>query len=98
MEATKNDKKKEVIAEVQTELLTELSKFTEDERVEIANSWAYQIYKSDRAIHDSILWISDKENLKGTATSTIQMLSNIGEGLQIRRNGSIKRFKEKRDV
>jgi hypothetical protein len=98
METTKEDKKKDVIAEVQTKLLTELSVFTEDERVEIANSWAYQIYKSDRAIHDSILWIRDMGDLQGTATSTIQMLANVGEGLQIKRNGNIERFKEKRDV
>jgi len=98
METTKEEEKKEVIAEVQTKLLKELSKFTEDERVEITNSWAYQIYKSDRAVHDSILWIGDKDDLKGTADNTINMLANIGEGMQIKRNGSIERFKEKREV
>ncbi len=98
MEVTKEEERKEVIAEVQTKLLDELSLFTEDERIEISNSWAYQIYKSDRAVHDSILWIGDKGNLQGTATSTIQMLSNIGKGLQIKRNGTIDRFKEERDV
>ena len=98
METTTEDKKKEVIAEVQIELLNKLKVFSADERIKISNSWAYYIYKSDRAVHDSILWISDKDDLQGTATSTIQMLSNIGKGLQIKRNGSIERFKEKRDI
>ena len=49
-------------------------------------------------MHDSILWIGDKDDLQGTATSTIQMLTNIGKGLQIKRNGTIERFKEERSV
>jgi hypothetical protein len=98
METTKEEEREKAITEVQTKLLSELSKFTEDERVEITNSWAYSIYKSDRAVHDSILWIGDKGGLQGTATNTIQMLVNIGNGSQIKRNGSIERFKEKRVI
>ncbi len=82
------------IAEVQENLLNEMAVFTGDERIEISKSWAYQIYKSDRAVHDSILWIADKDDLIGTATSTIQMLANVGEGFQIKCNGSIERYTE----
>ena len=86
------------IAEVQERLLNDMLVFTDDERIQIANSWAYQIYKSDRAVHDSILWLADKDGLTGTAMSTIKMLANVGEGMQIKRNGTIERYSEKRDV
>jgi hypothetical protein len=41
-------------------------------------SWAYEIYKGEKAVHDSILWISSDGNLRGTGEDTIDMLNNVG--------------------
>ena len=84
--------RKNSIDEKQTELLSKLINYSIDERSMIAKSWAYNIYKNEKAIHDSILWISDKEDLRGTASNTIKMLSEISLGCCIKSNGSIKRF------
>lgn len=97
--ATDEISRRSVISTVQEKLLSKMSVFTEDERVQISLAWAYNIYKSqDRSMHDSLLWIGDIGDLTGAANSTIQMLANLGEGDQIRKNGAIERYREVIDL
>jgi len=76
-------KRKAGIEQIQAGLLNKLSSFTKAERELISQFWAYEIYKTDRAVHDSILWIGDKEGVTGTGEDTIRMLCNTGIGSQI---------------
>ncbi len=71
------------IEQIQAGLLNKLSAFTKAERELISQFWAYEIYKTDRAVHDSILWIGDKEGVSGTGEDTIRMLCNTGIGSRI---------------
>lgn len=84
------------IEKIQKHFLTELNNFSNDERAEIVKSIAYQIYKGESFVHDSILWISGKENLCGTADDMIEMLANIEVAAHVKRNGDVKRYFEKR--
>jgi hypothetical protein len=90
--------RKEGIEKIQADLLKDLSDFSDDERYLIANVWAYEIYKGSSAIHDSILWIGNKENLRGTASDTIAMLANAGLAFHVKKNGSIKRYAELKET
>ncbi|MBZ0184467.1 MAG: hypothetical protein K8F60_18555 [Melioribacteraceae bacterium] len=81
-------KRREEIETIQQSLLEQFNQYTESERIDIIKCWAYEIYRSDRAVHDSILWI------RGIADYTIQMLANIGVAHHIKRNGSINRYHE----
>jgi len=45
-------------------------------------------------VHDSILWIGDKEGLKGTVDDMIDMLADCGLALHIKKNGTLKRYIE----
>lgn len=92
----KEMKRKEGIDKIQRVFLLKLSKYSIDERSLLAKVFAYQIYKTVRAPHDSILWISDIDEMRGTANDTIQMLANLELGCHIKNNGSLKRFKAKR--
>ncbi|KAB2846947.1 MAG: hypothetical protein F9K45_00770 [Melioribacteraceae bacterium] len=92
----KEMKRKEGIDKIQKSFLSKLSKYTIDERCLLAKVFAYQIYKTNRAPHDSILWIRDIDGLHGTANDTIQMLANLELGCQIKNNGSLKRVREKK--
>lgn len=76
-------KRKAGIEQIQISLLNKLSGYTEDERSLLTQCWAYEIYKTDKAVHDSILWIGDKEGVTGTGEDTIRMLCNAGIGSQI---------------
>ncbi len=67
----------ESLEKIQIELLDKLQSFKPEERKLLVKSWAYKIYSSERAPHDSILWIGDKDGLGGTAEDTIQMLSKV---------------------
>lgn len=87
-------KRKEGIEIIQTKLLSKLSRYTSEERSELAKVFAYETYKTNRAVHDSILWIGDKDDLRGTADDTIEMLSNLGLAMHVKSNGSVKRYKE----
>ena len=94
LEQTKELKDKEIkrrdsINKIQMKLLKNLCNYTQNERQLISNAWAYSIYKTTASVHDSILWIGDKEGLTGTANDTIHMLSNIGNAYQVRTNESI---------
>ena len=73
---TKTETIYEGIENIQQKLLGELSNFNNTERLEIVNLFAYEIYKSG-SVHDSILWIADKNDLRGTAMDTIQMLAAL---------------------
>jgi hypothetical protein len=84
------------IEKIQKQFLTELNGFSKDERAEIVKSIAYQIYKSESFVHDSILWISGKENLCGTADDMIEMLANIEVAAHVKKNGDVERYFEKR--
>ena len=65
------------LEKIQTELLDKLQCFNLEEREMLVKSWSYKIYSSERAPHDSILWIGDKDGLKGTADDMIQMLNKV---------------------
>lgn len=73
---------------IQSNLLAEFNLFNQTEKEEITKHWAYQIYKSDKAVHDSILWID------GISDYTINMFANIGIAYHVKSNGSIERYKE----
>lgn len=88
--------RKEGIDKIQKAFLSKLGKYSIDERSLLAKVFAYQIYKTNRAPHDSILWIKDINGLRGTANDTIQMLANLELGFQIKSNGSLKRIREKK--
>ncbi len=70
--------RQEGIERIQTELLQSLVKYSSDDRKLLVRHWAYNIYRSERSPHDSILWIGDKEDLPGTAMDTINMLAALG--------------------
>ena len=70
--------RKEGIERIQTELLQTLEKYTDDDRKLLVQNWAYNIYRSERSPHDSILWIGDKGDLAGTTQDTISMLAALG--------------------
>lgn len=90
----KEMKRKEGIERIQKAFLSKMSKYKQSERTLLAKVFAYQIYKTNRAPHDSILWIRDLDGLRGTANDTIQMLANLKLGYHIKCNGRIKRYKE----
>ena len=103
LEKTKDEEnvellRKEGIEKIQSDLLRQMSDFSCDERSLIVNIWAYEIYKGTKAVHDSILWIGDKESLKGTAADTISMLANTGLAYHVKKNGGIKRYAELREA
>ncbi|KUG25935.1 hypothetical protein ASZ90_004240 [hydrocarbon metagenome] len=88
-----NDNEKELcrrseMEKIQNNLLAEFNLFNQTEKEEITKHWAYQIYKSEKAVHDSILWID------GIADFTISMFANIGIAYHVKSNGSIERYKE----
>ncbi len=68
--------RKNAINSVQKSLLEILNRFSLDERRLIARVFAYQTYKSESQVHDSVLWIGDKNELRGTASDTIEMLAD----------------------
>ncbi|NLH60722.1 MAG: hypothetical protein GX452_04900 [Ignavibacteriales bacterium] len=81
---------------IQNKLLERLSFYTDEERMLITQAWAYEIYKSVKFVHDSILWISDKESFRGTAGDTIKMLGRTGIGENTKKeNDELRRFKGK---
>jgi hypothetical protein len=82
------------IEKIQIELLTKMSAYSIEERKLIVKSWAYDIYKSNRMVHDSVLWITSKQGLRGIAEDTIEMLADIGEGYHVKKNGCAKRYYE----
>jgi len=85
--------RKRGIAEIQSDLLKKMTFYNNDERELIIQIWAYEIYKSARFVHDSILWISDSEDFRGTADDMIRMLARCGIGDNIsNNNGSLNRF------
>lgn len=90
--------RKAEIERIQKELLESLNSFTQEERKLLSKSLAYNIYKSERFIHDSILWIGRMDELRGTAEDTIDMLADIGIAYQIKKNGTVERFKEIRNA
>ncbi len=85
------------IEKIQLGLLECMKKYSGDERAGIVKSWAYEIYKSDRAVHDSILWIGSTDGLRGTGEDAIEMLANIGLALAVKKNGCVKRINEMKD-
>ena len=84
-------KRKSGIEEIQLSLLQEMNRYNKEERSEIVKAWSYEIYKSEKAVHDSILWISTMDNLRGTSEDTIEMLSNLGLAMSVKSNGSVMR-------
>jgi hypothetical protein len=98
LEKTKNlqraDKMKEIkekVESIQSDYLVELSKYTSEERYKIILSISYEIYKSSSSVHDSILWINDKNSANGTALDMIEILSKIGEAFTVKENGNVQR-------
>ena len=49
------------LEKIQIEFLSRLHEFKPEERHLLVKSFAYKIYSSERAPHDSILWIGDKD-------------------------------------
>ncbi|MHB1687915.1 MAG: hypothetical protein ACYCVH_11125 [Ignavibacteriaceae bacterium] len=90
--------RKEGIEKIQVDLLKELSVFSSDERSMIVNVFAYEIYKGNSAVHDSILWIGRKGDLTGTTSDMIEMLANTGLAYHVKKNGSVKRFTELKEA
>lgn len=70
--------RQEGIEQTQKDLLADLSIYSPEDRQLLVQHWANSIYLSERAPHDSILWIGDKEDLKGTSMDTIKMLAALG--------------------
>ncbi len=70
--------RQEGIEQTQKELLTVLSIYSDKDRQLLVQNWAYEIYRSEKAPHDSILWIGDKEQFRGTSMDTIKMLAALG--------------------
>lgn len=100
LESTKDEPNSEYqrqqgIAKIQTSFLEQLTKHTQEERAVFTSIWAYEIYKTSSAVHDSILWISDNEKLSGTSNDTVQMLCNLKLGMHIKSNGSLQRHYER---
>jgi hypothetical protein len=79
---------KDRILEIQEKFLLTLGCYSEEERRSIVLSIAYEIYKTNSAVHDSILWIN---GTKGTASVMIDVLLEIGEAYRIKRNGKVTR-------
>ncbi|MBA4316771.1 MAG: hypothetical protein C0412_00065 [Flavobacterium sp.] len=96
MEERENIRSKE-IENIQKRFLVELNHYTQDEKAEIVKAIAYHIYKGESFVHDSILWISDKDNLFGTADVMISMLANIEIAAHVKKNGNVKRFFEQNE-
>ena len=82
------------IEKIKSQLLTELNSYSIKERIQIVKAMTYNIYKSQSYIHDSILWISSRENLRGTSEDTIEMLGCLGIAYHVKSNGSIERYCE----
>lgn len=70
--------RQEGIEQTQKDLLAALSVYSNEDRQLLVQNWANSIYLSERAPHDSILWIGDKEELRGTSMDTIKMLAALG--------------------
>ena len=95
----KETQRKTGIDEIQSHLLKKMNAFSQDERIMIVQNWAYEIYKTPKAVHDSILWIGDKEELIGTASDTIFMLANDGLAMQVKSDGDVfSRYIEEKKV
>ncbi|CAG0943362.1 hypothetical protein BROC_02266 [Candidatus Brocadiaceae bacterium] len=71
------------IERIQNGFLDRLAVMDEEVRRQLSSIWAYEIYKSPSAVHDSILWIGGKEGVHGTAKDTIHMLCGLGLGMEI---------------
>jgi len=85
------------IEQIQRQFLEGLSRFSSNERIEIVKSLAYNIYKSPSYVHDSILWISNKGELPGTADIMIELLANMELAAHVNSKENIDRFYEKRE-
>lgn len=79
---------KERISEIQEKFLLKLNGYNKCERRSIILAIAYEIYKSSSAVHDSILWIGDKD---GTAAIMLEILAELGEASRIKSNGKVSR-------
>jgi hypothetical protein len=76
------------IDRIQSDLRESFYQYEDEEKREITKHWAYQIYKSERAVHDSILWI------EGISDYTMQMFGKVGIGYQLKKNGTIERYNQ----
>ena len=78
IETTKEEEEEiriELINEAKEQFLKDFNRYSYLQRNQITNAIAYQLYKSSNSIHDSILWIADKEHHQGTATSMIELIN-----------------------
>lgn len=96
LESTKDKPDSEVqrlqgIERIQAEFLMRLQRFDSQTRAAFTSIWAYEIYKTASSVHDSILWLGDKGNQKGTADDTILMLCSLKLGMTIKSNGTLTR-------
>jgi hypothetical protein len=69
--------RKSGIDEMQKDFAGIFADFSKEEKLELVKCWAFNIYKTEKAVHDSVLWI------KGISDSTIEMLCNCGIGYHI---------------
>jgi hypothetical protein len=88
--AEREIQRQEGIERIQEELLVTLSVYNEEDRQLLVQHWAYEIYRSEKAPHDSILWIGDKDNLSGTTMDTIKMLAALGIAYNVQINATQK--------
>jgi len=79
---------------IRKDLLKKMQVFTKDERRVIVQVFAYETYRTNNRIHDSILWINDREELSGTAFDMIDVLAGIMEGCLINFQSEKERFTE----
>lgn len=84
--------RREGIKEIQLDLLTKLSAWTTEERLFIINSWAYEIYRSPKLVHDSIMWISSTSEYRGSAEDMLSLAASTGLALSIKKNGCVSRM------
>ena len=61
--------------ELKKQLLEYVNIFNQEDKLKIVEAVATQLYKSNKGIHDSILWIDNIDNLRGISDLTIELFS-----------------------
>ncbi|HOJ19708.1 MAG TPA: hypothetical protein PLT92_14185 [Ignavibacteriaceae bacterium] len=97
-EEERENKRRSEIELIQEHLLNKLNTYTESEKILIINSIAYNIYRSEGYVHDSILWMTNKPYSIGTADYMLKLLANVELGAHIKSNGDVERYFERREV
>lgn len=79
---------------IRKDLLKKMQIFTKNERRVIVQVFAYETYRSNNRIHDSILWINYQEELQGTASDMIDVIISLKQGCHINFQSEKERYTE----